>query len=191
MTRIFFTLAIFALVMVVAALTLGLTIPDLYADDVPASTLHWATTHRLTGVAAAISVVFVNSVVVTYFVGTSRWCKEVCETYSLDRQWIVKSAAIKHRTFPWALGGMLLAVAMAAFGAAADPGTGRPTASEWAEYHRFFSILGLGLLAFGFFREWRNISANHRIIDQVMAEVGRIRTEKGLDNQPQKQAVSP
>ena len=30
------------------------------------------------------SVVLVESVVVTYFIGTSRWCKEVVETYRLD-----------------------------------------------------------------------------------------------------------
>ena len=43
-----------------------------------------ATIHRLTGMAAALGVVFVESVVVTYFIGTSRWCKEVSETYQLD-----------------------------------------------------------------------------------------------------------
>jgi hypothetical protein len=40
--------------------------------------------HFLTGLMAALAVVLVESVVVTYFIGTSRWCKEVVETYNLN-----------------------------------------------------------------------------------------------------------
>ena len=58
---------------------------DLYARPEPTrETLQWATMHRLTGLAAALAVVFVESVVVTYFIGTSRWCKEVVETYQFE-----------------------------------------------------------------------------------------------------------
>ena len=83
MTRILFTLAALSLILLAAALLVGLSIGDLYHDP-SADTLHWATVHRLTGIAAALAVVLVESVIVTYFIGTSRWCKEVIETYSLD-----------------------------------------------------------------------------------------------------------
>ena len=46
----------------------------------------------LTGTSAALAVVFVHSIAVTYFIGTSRWCKEVTETYQLD----ASSAANEH-----------------------------------------------------------------------------------------------
>jgi hypothetical protein len=77
MNRILFTLASISIVLLLAAQALGLSVGDLYTRPQPdEDTLHWATVHRLTGVAAALAVVFVESVVITYFIGTSRWCKE-------------------------------------------------------------------------------------------------------------------
>ena len=106
MTRIFLTLASLSLILLVVAMVMGLTMGDLYAQPEPSQdTLRWATVHRLTGVAAALAVVFVESVVVTYFIGTSRWCKEVVETYRLDASVIVASNRLKRRTFPWASSG--------------------------------------------------------------------------------------
>ena len=60
------------------------------------------------GLGSALVVVFVNSIVVTYFIGTSRWCKEVVETYSLDRGLLRRSVILKRRTFPWAVMAMLV-----------------------------------------------------------------------------------
>ena len=55
MTRIFLTLASLSLILLVAALVIGLSMGDLYAQPNPThETLHWATLHRLTGVAAAL-----------------------------------------------------------------------------------------------------------------------------------------
>ena len=55
MTRILFTLASFSIILLVAALILGLSMDDLYAQPHPdQNTLHWATIHRLTGLAAAL-----------------------------------------------------------------------------------------------------------------------------------------
>src|SRR5262245_41838075 len=121
MNRIFLTLASLSLILLIVAMIMGLTMGDLYARPVPSQeTLHWATIHRLTGVAAALAVVFVESVVVTYFIGTSRWCKEVVETYQLDATAVAASNRLKRRTFPWALIGMLAVVGIIALGGAAD-----------------------------------------------------------------------
>jgi uncharacterized membrane protein len=79
------------------------------------TTRHWATIHRLTGVAAALGVVFVHSLIVTYFIGTTRWCREVVETYRLDTGLVRASNQLKRRTFPWALAGMLAVVGIIAF----------------------------------------------------------------------------
>ena len=125
MTRIFTSLAWLALAMMGAALVVGLSIGELNRDA-SVETLRWATVHRLSGVAAALAVVLVNSIVVTYFIGTSRWCKEVSETYALDPSLVRRSTLLKRRTFPWALLGMLAVVGVIALGGAADPATGRP-----------------------------------------------------------------
>jgi hypothetical protein len=182
MNRILFTLASISIVLLLAAQALGLSIGDLYARPQPdEDTLHWATVHRLTGVAAALAVVFVESVVVTYFIGTSRWCKEVSETYRLDPAAVRASNRLKRRTFPWALAGMLSVVAMIALGAAGDPATGRANTRAWADWHLIGAFLGIPLIAWTYVVAWRNVAANHAIIDQLVAEVARIRQQRGLD----------
>ncbi len=169
--------------LLVAAMVLGLSMGDLYARPVPSrETLHWATLHRLTGVAAALVVVFVESVVVTYFIGTSRWCKEVVETYQLDPAVVIASNRLKRRTFPWALAGMLGVVGTISLGAAADPGAiFGPNAQAWAYWHLLGAFLGIVLVAWTYLVSWNNIVANHAIIEQVVAQVSRIREDRGLD----------
>lgn len=180
MTRIFLTLASVSMVLLVAALTVGLSIGDLY-DQPSDRTLEWATVHRLTGVAAALSVVFVLSVVVTYFIGTSRWCKEVVETYGLDPAFVRASTRLKRRTFPWALGGMLAVVVVVALGGAADPATGRPNTKPWADVHLIGALCGVLAIAWCYVVAWTHVLANHGIIQRIVADVARIRRERGLD----------
>ena len=166
--------------MMVATLVIGLSIEDLHTDR-SESMLRWATVHRLSGVASALVVVLVNSIVVTYFIGTSRWCKEVGETYGLDPALVQRSNALKRRTFPWSVMGMLAVVGVIALGAAADPATSRPDTLAWVTPHLVGSMCGLALIAWAFFAEWQNIHANQEIISDVLAEVRRIRSERGLE----------
>jgi hypothetical protein len=182
MTRIFLTLASLSIILLVAAMMMGLSMGDLYQRPVPSrETLHWASLHRLTGVAAALMVVFVESVVVTYFIGTSRWCKEVVETYQLDRAAVSASNQLKRRTFPWALAGMLGVVAVIALGGAADPASLQPNTKAWANWHLIGAFLGIGLVAWTYLIAWNNIVANHSIITALVAEVARFRQDHGLD----------
>ncbi len=182
MTRIFLTLASLSIILLVAAMVVGLSMGDLYQRPMPSrETLHWATLHRLTGVAAALMVVFVESVVVTYFIGTSRWCKEVVETYHLDRESVLASNQLKRRTFPWALAGMLGVVAVIALGGAADPASLQPNTKAWADWHLIGAFLGIGLVAWTYLVAWNNILANHAVITGLVAEVARIRKDRGVD----------
>jgi hypothetical protein len=181
MTRILISLAFVSLILLVAAMVLGLTMGDLYAEPLDNDTMRASTVHRLTGVAAALMVVFVESVIVTYFIGTSRWCREVVETYKLDCRAIQISNRLKRKTFPWALIGMLAVVGVIALGAAADPATGRPDTQSWTDWHLFAAFLGILLIAWTYFVAWTNIVANHAIIEQLVADVGRIRRERGLE----------
>lgn len=185
MTRIFTTLACFAIVAVIANLIIGLALDDLRAPNVSQDTLVWARVHRLGGVAAALIVVLVNSIVITYFVGTSRWVKEVSETYHLDRKFIAESNRIKRRTFPWATINMLAIVGVIALGGACDPSTGQPNTEAWVSWHLVAAFAVLGFLAWTSTIEWNNISANQQVIQDVLEDVQRIRDERGLDNQPQ------
>jgi hypothetical protein len=183
MNRILLTLASISIVLLLAAQTMGLLMGDLYARPQPTEdTLYWATVHRLTGFAAALGVVFVESIVVTYFIGTSRWCREVVETYRLDFANAAASNRLKRRTFPWALAGMFAAIVVAALGAAADPGRTDPLNSRaWTDWHLVGSFAGIVIIAWTYIVAWKNVAANHTIIERLVTEAARIRRERGLD----------
>jgi amino acid transporter len=178
-TRIFTVLAWLAILMIAANLIVGLSLGDIRQAD--PEVLHWATVHRLAGVAAALAVVFANSVVVTYFIGTSRWAREVVETYSLDLDFIRRTTALKRRTFPWATLSMLVIVGVIALGAAADPATSRPETERWITPHLIGSIAGLAFIAWASVIEWNNIYRNQQAILEILAEVRRIRQQRGWE----------
>lgn len=191
MNRIFYPLALLAVVAMGAVLVLGLYLHGFdvrNAADAAAQRL--ATVHRLSGIAAGVIVLLVDSVVITYFVGTSRWCKEVSETYRLDPAFVRRSAQLKRKTFPIAVAGMLIVVGIAALGGAADPANDlhpEPLQNlfggnvSWADVHLATALAGIALLVFGFIAMSANIAANQSVIQDVMGEVKRIRTERGLD----------
>jgi hypothetical protein len=182
MTRILLTLASLSIILLVTAVVLGFLMGDLYALPHPTQeTQAWATLHRLTGLAAALGVVFVESIVVTYFIGTSRWCKEVVETYRLDPTTVQASNRLKRRTFPWALAGMLAVIGIIALGGAADPATGQPNTKAWTDWHLGGALAGIVLIAWTYVVAWNNVVAHHGIINQLVAEVARIRRERALD----------
>ncbi len=123
----------------------------------------------------------VHSIVVTYFIGTSRWCKEVSEAYGLGPELLQRANRLKRKTFPWAVVGMLTAVGIVALGAAADPGTGLPHTADWVIPHLIGALAGLAFIGWIFFIEWSNIYANHQMISDVLAEVQKIRADRGLE----------
>jgi hypothetical protein len=189
MTRILATLAVLSIALMVATAVIGLSMGNLYADPHPsAATLRWATVHRLSGLGAALVVVLVESIVVTYFIGTSRWCKEVVETYKLDPALVERSTRLKRRTFPWALLGMLGVVGVIALGGAADPASGQPNTAAWADWHLVGAMGGILLILWTYVVAWNNVVANHEIIRIVVDEVGRIREKLGLETPNSHQA---
>ncbi len=184
MTRIFTTLALLSLGLFLAAGVLGLSIGDLYerADQTAfQEAFQTRGVHMLTGTAAALAVVFVHSIVITYFVGTSRWCKEVTETYLLDSATLVRSNQLKRRTFPWSVLGMLTVVAVVALGAASDPATGRADTASMVSVHLAAALAGLALVGWTFLRAWLNIQDNQAVIQKILDDVEQIREERGLD----------
>lgn len=194
MTRYFYPLAATALLMMGATLVLGLTLRGLdIRDPSDRAAQAWASIHRQAGILTGVGVLLVHSIVVTYFIGTSKWCREVTETYRLAPAAAEQSTALKRRTFPLALMSMLVVVGVAALGAASDPAAAlapRPFGQlagldiSWAEVHLLGALLGIGLIGYAFLVEAANIRANQQAIQAILADVRRIRAERGLDAEP-------
>ncbi|MFM8891607.1 MAG: hypothetical protein ACKOTB_08295 [Planctomycetia bacterium] len=180
MELVFSRAAAFAVALMLATAVLGLWLGDLHGQTDPA-VLRWGTVHRLSGVLSALMVVLVNSMVVTYFIGTGRWCREVVETYALDAAYIERSRRLKRAAFPFALAGMLAMVTIVALGGAADPASGRPGTQAWVTPHLLGGIGLAAVVAWCFQAQLPRIRSQHGLIEEVMADVRESRRRRGLD----------
>ena len=183
MTRIFLSLALCSTVTLLAALWLGLGIGD--ASIRNGIVQSRVAVHFLTGVAALMFAVLVHALVITYFMGTGRWLEETCSAYRLGETWHARSREIKWRLYPALIGSLLLLILTGAFGAAADPasavgfqGFGPLTA---AQVHLNVAIATFVLNAAVNGWEYLALRRNGELIGQVLAEVRRIRLERGLE----------
>jgi len=143
------------------------------------------TIHFYLGVASSLLAMLVSSITITYFVGTCRWCREVVETYQLPSEFAERSAALKRRTFPWAVLAMLMIIGIAALGGLSDPSTpvsqqnpGLPAAMVM--WHYAAAIVGLVLVAWSFWVQQTRIAEHYVVIQQILDEVHRVRKERGL-----------
>ena len=152
------------------------------------------TLHFYLGVASSLLAILVCSISVTYFIGTSRWCREVVETYRLSSEFVRQSDSLKRRTFPYALLGIFTVIVLVALGGLSDPSIPWRRAFEsekgWfnatfppasmVNVHYIAAMVGLVVLVFTFWVQASRIAANYAVIEEILAEVRRIRDERGL-----------
>jgi hypothetical protein len=173
MTRIFTLLAMLSIVAFVAAFGTGFVSqaqPQTARIEGTAYVIHFTV-----GLAAAILNLLVHCLVLTYFLGTGRLIKEVTLAYQLpDERWARPTRDIKRNNTPRAILAMLLSIAVAAAGAGARN-------DIWPWWIHLALACGTLLFSVWVFRvEYRNIALNGRILDEVIAEVERIRAAHGL-----------
>jgi hypothetical protein len=131
--------------------------------------------HFYLGLFAVLLTLAVHCLIFIYFLGTGRWVKEVALAYRLPDAPLPRlTRDLKRRTFPLALLAMLVPIAAAAAGTAAQR-------QEWP-WPIHATLAGVTLLVnlWAFIIEYRNVSINAGVIDAVMREVDRIRLEHGL-----------
>jgi hypothetical protein len=142
----------------------------------------YMTAHTLLGVVASLVTVLVNSISVTYFVGTSKWSGEVVETYKLPKSLADESARVKRRSFPWAVIGMLTIVVIITLGAASDPSAmNHVHSAKYVQTHMLVALSGIALIIWAFIKQAECLSAHAQVIEKIMTEVRRVRMERGLD----------
>lgn len=183
MSTVFSRAALFAVALLLATAGLGLWIGDLHGQT-DRAVLRLGTVHRLSGILSALMVVLVNSMSVTYFIGTGRWCREVAETYRLPADLVERSKRLKRAAFPWAVLGMGAVVAAVALGGAADPASGRPGTENWVSLHLVGSLVCVAIIGWCFQAQVGVIRGQQQLIDDVLEQVGEIRRSRGLDTEP-------
>jgi hypothetical protein len=144
------------------------------------SPLQAANVHRLFGVGAALVVVLISSILVTYFIGTGRWCKEVTAAYGLPVAAVERTTSLKRRTYPCAILATLAMIAVTSLGALADPLANLMRDESWVVAHRIAAFVSIAVVAAAFYFGWVNVNENHGVIQDVMSQVKRIRQQRGL-----------
>jgi hypothetical protein len=182
MKRIFLTLTIVGTMLLVVAFVLGLEIGD--PRSVSTATRRLMSYHLLISVAALIFATLVHAVLLTYFMGTSRWLEEARLAYKLDTHWNEENRRLKYRTIPLMAGCLLVLILNIPLGAiSVDRGNWTlPGGHELSpsRVHFAFAIVTIVVNLAVNALEYRSIDRNSELIGEVVKEVRRIRQEHGL-----------
>lgn len=172
MARTFRTLAVFLTIAILLTIGLGFW-SMLTPGDAKYKGLFIV--HFVCGLVTAIGILLVHCLIFIYLLGTGRWVKEVTLAYRMpDEPWHKQTRELKRKTFPPALFSMLIGIAAAAAGTAAQ-------LKVWPWYvHMMLGLLTLLINLWAFRIELRNVAINADVIDSVMKEVDRIRAAQGL-----------
>ena len=185
MKRIFLTLAVLANIVLLITFGLGWQIGDttlLNGRDPEVN--QRIGNHLLLGLGALTSATMVHALILTYFMGTGRWIEETSQAYRLSGEWYRQNQRTKYGILPGIFISFLGLVVTGALGAVADPA--RAVSLE--------KTLGIhdSTLHFGAavctwivnlivnMTQYFAITKNSTIVEGVLAEVRRIRIEKGL-----------
>jgi hypothetical protein len=173
MARIFTTLAAFIILCLLATIAVGFLSMSLEVSETKKDIF---LVHFFLGLGTALLILLVHCIIFTYFLGTGRWVKEVGLAYRLPDERLPRlTRELKRWTFPPALFAMLIAIATTAAGAGVQ-------LQDWPWYvHALLAFLALFINIWAFRVEWRNLKLNAEVIQQVLAEVDRIRSERGLN----------
>ncbi len=137
------------------------------------------TIHMLLGAGGTLVAILVNCITITYFIGTSRWCQEVSDTYRLPAELARRSTRLKRSTFPWAVMSVLALIAVVALGAAADPsGANFIRSADFVLLHYAASIATLLIVAASFWVQISRIAANYAVIEEILSAVKQIREQQ-------------
>lgn len=144
------------------------------------------TRHMLLGILAALMTLLACSVSITYFVGTSRWFKEVVDTYKLDQSYVNLSQQTKRQSFRWSIIGALAILVVVGLGAASEPTWANAQHSQEYVLAHYFAALGsMVLLVISFAAQYMSLATNATLIESVMSDVRRIRQKRGLAVEPE------
>jgi hypothetical protein len=181
-TRIFLTLATLANLLLAAAFVLGWMIGDPRQADVNVQA--GVSAHFLTAVGALVFAAMLHAIVLTYFMGTSRWVEETGNSYPLPPHLREDGRRLKYRVMPGMAVCLVLLILAGATGAASDPASPYGAKGFWgmpsSTVHFLLAITTLSVNFVINYFEYAAISANRLIVEGVLQEVRRIRVEKGL-----------
>ena len=185
MKRIFLTLAVLANITLLIAFVLGWQVGDTTLNGGRDPEINSRIgTHLLVGLGALTSATMVHALLLTYFMGTGRWIEETSHAYKLSGEWRRQNQRTKYGILPGIFISFLLLVVTGSLGAVADPAT--PVSLEKtlgindSTLHFSAAVCTWIVTLIVNMTQYFAITKNSAIVECVLAEVRRIRIEKGL-----------
>jgi hypothetical protein len=183
--RIFLTLAVLANITLLVAFTLGWQIGDPMAGGGRDPEVNGRIgMHLLVGLGALTSATMVHALLFTYFMGTGRWIEETSHAYSLSTEWYRQNQRTKYSILPGIIISFLMLVATGSLGAVADPATAvslqKTLGINDSTLHFTAAVCSWIVNLIVNATQYFAIARNSAIVEGVLAEVRRIRVEKGL-----------
>ena len=181
MKHIFLTLSLISTALLMAAFVMGMSIddPTVRTEEVAAT----VNLHMGTAMFALIAAAMVHSLALTYFMGTGRWMEETSRAYRLGESRPAESRSMKYRMMLGMSGCLVMLIVTLALGASIDSNVWK----GFTEYgiaastiHFLTASVTICLNMFVNMQEYQAISRNGQLVDEVMVEVRRMRTERGL-----------
>ena len=185
MKRIFLTLAVLANITLLIAFVLGWQVGDTTLNGGRDPEINSRIgTHLLVGLGALTSATMVHALLLTYFMGTGRWIEETSQAYRLSGDWYRESQRTKYGILPGILVSFLMLVVTGSLGAVADTATAasleRTLSVNDSTLHFTAAVCTWIVSLIVNTTQYFAITKNSAIVEGVLAEVRRIRIEKGL-----------
>lgn len=163
----------------VASMILGLNIGDAAAS--PRSAV---STHILTAMGTLGFACLVHAIAFTYFMGTSRWMEDTTRAYHLDKKYFDECRVLKYRTLMAVGLCTLLIVTTVIAGGATDTAASLGFRGWFGlppdKLHLVIALTNMTVNLVVYFREYIALHRNGVLVGEILAQVRRIREERGL-----------
>ena len=133
--------------------------------------------HVWSGIGVTLIVLLLNSLTVTYFIGTSRWCQEVADAYGAGHELVKQSVHLKRSNFPWALSSTVCLLVIIGLGAASDLTANFNSAEDFVVPHSIAATLGTLWIIWSFRAQARKLAENQLLINRVLQLVKEIQSD--------------
>jgi len=173
MKRIFLSLAVTNLSLLVASYVLGIV----SVSQWPGRHDQALGVHFLIALFTVMFSLLVHSIVYTYLMGTNRWVREVVEVYKMPDEILARSKANKRKGFKWEFRAMSMVAVAAWLGAYVHREYPTPFPQQ-SMYHHFAAVFVFIVSLAAFQIEYKVITAQGKLLNEVKELADRMREER-------------
>ena len=132
--------------------------------------------HMVVAIIATLASLFAHCLVFTYLLGTGKWVQEVADAYQLPMDgWPKQTRQFKIDVNRWLLGAIATCILAAVSGAGAQTQPG----SAWTPAHALLAVAALFASGLAYWKEYKVILANERVLMAVKAAADTLRAAAG------------